>query len=85
LKENKLDTIEATVFAELWDVFEKKIPKDKPEVAIRFVNFLIEQGVEEQTLKDIQEEVGDDPLSTAIDEVLEEYVDGDEDEPDDDW
>jgi len=80
-----LDTIEATVFAELWDVFEKKIPKDKPEVAIRFVNFLIEQGVEEQTLKDIQEEVGDDPLSTAIDEVLEEYVDGDEDEPDDDW
>ena len=80
-----MDTIEATVFAELWDVFEKKIPKDKPEVAIRFVNFLIEQGVEEQTLKDIQEEVGDDPLSTAIDEVLEEHVDGDEDEPDDDW
>tara|TARA_B100001063_G_scaffold171189_1_gene160329 strand:- start:587 stop:829 length:243 start_codon:yes stop_codon:yes gene_type:complete len=80
-----LDTVEATVFAELWDIFEKKIPKDKPEVAVRFVNFLIEQGVEEQTLKDIQEEVGDDPLSTAIDEVLEEYVDGDEDEPDDDW
>ena len=80
-----MDTIEAPVFAELWDVFEKKIPKDKPEVAVRFVNFLIEQGVEEQTLRDIQEEVGDDPLSTAIDEVLEEYVDGDEDEPDDDW
>ncbi len=80
-----MDTVEATVFAELWDIFEKKIPKDKPEVAVRFVNFLIEQGVEEQTLKDIQEEVGDDPLSTAIDEVLEEYVDGDEDEPDDDW
>ena len=80
-----MDTIEATVFAELWDIFEKKIPKDKPEVAVRFVNFLIEQGVEEQTLRDIQEEVGDDPLSTAIDEVLEEYVDGDEDEPDDDW
>tara|TARA_A100001011_G_C14066677_1_gene738461 strand:+ start:525 stop:767 length:243 start_codon:yes stop_codon:yes gene_type:complete len=80
-----LDTVDATVIAELWDIFEKKIPKDKPEVAVRFVNFLIEQGVEEQTLKDIQEEVGDDPLSTAIDEVLEEYVDGDEDEPDDDW
>ncbi len=80
-----MDTVEATVFAELWDIFEKKIPKDKPEVAVRFINFLIEQGVEEQTLKDIQEEVGDDPLSTAIDEVLEEYVDGDEDEPDDDW
>lgn len=80
-----MDTVEATVFAELWDIFEKKIPKDKPEVAVRFVNFLIEQGVEEQTLKDVQEEVGDDPLSTAIDEVLEEYVDGDEDEPDDDW
>ena len=80
-----MDTTEAPVFAELWDIFEKKIPKDKPEVAVRFINFLIEQGVEEQTLKDIQEEVGDDPLSTAIDEVLEEYVDGDEDEPDDDW
>jgi hypothetical protein len=80
-----LDTVEAPVIAELWDIFEKKIPKDKPEVAVRFVNFLIEQGVEEQTLRDIQEEVGDDPLSTAIDEVLEEYVDGDEDEPDDDW
>jgi len=80
-----LDTVDATVIAELWDVFEKKIPKDKPEVAVRFVNFLIEQGVEEQTLKDVQEEVGDDPLSTAIDEVLEEYVDSDEDEPDDDW
>ena len=80
-----MDTVEATVFAELWDIFEKKIPKDKPEVAVRFVNFLIEQGVEEQTLKDIQEEVGDDPLSTAIDEVLEEHVDGDEDELDDDW
>lgn len=80
-----MDTVDATVIAELWDVFEKKIPKDKPEVAVRFVNFLIEQGVEEQTLKDVQEEVGDDPLSTAIDEVLEEYVDSDEDEPDDDW
>ena len=80
-----MDTVDATVIAELWDIFEKKIPKDKPEVAVRFVNFLIEQGVEEQTLKDVQEEVGDDPLSTAIDEVLEEYVDSDEDEPDDDW
>ena len=70
---------------ELWDIFEKKIPKDKPEVAVRFVNFLIDNGVEEQTLKDVQNEVGDDPLSTAIDEVLEEYVDDDEDEPDDDW
>ena len=80
-----MDTVEAPVIAELWDIFEKKIPKDKPEVAVRFVNFLIEQGVEEQTLRDIQEEVGDDPLSTAIDEVLEKYVDGDEDEPDDDW
>lgn len=80
-----MDTVDATVIAELWDIFDKKIPKDKPEVAVRFVNFLIEQGVEEQTLKDVQEEVGDDPLSTAIDEVLEEYVDGDEDETDDDW
>ena len=80
-----MDTVDATVIAELWDIFEKKIPKDKPEVAVRFVNFLIDNGVEEQTLKDVQNEVGDDPLSTAIDEVLEEYVDDDEDEPNDDW
>jgi len=80
-----LDTVDATVIAELWDIFEKKIPKDKPEVAIRFVNFLIDNGVEEQTLRDVQHEVGDDPLSTAIDEVLEDYVDGDEDEEEDGW
>jgi hypothetical protein len=52
---------------------------------MRFVNFLIEQGVEEQTLRDLQHELGDDPLSTAIDEALEENVDRAEDEEDDDW
>ena len=79
-----MDSVDAIVLAELWDIFEKKIPKDKPEVAVRLVNFLIEQGVEETTLRELQNEVGDDPLSTAIDEVLEEYVD-DEDEEDDGW
>ena len=80
-----MDTIEPPVLSELWEIFEKKIPKDKDLVALRFVNFLIEQGVEEQTLRDLQHEVGDDPLSTAIDEVLEEGVDHDEDEEDDGW
>jgi len=80
-----LDTVEASVLSELWEIFEKKIPKDKDLVAIRFVNFLIEQGVEEQTLRDVQHEVGDDPLSTAIDEILEEDPDVDEDEENDDW
>ena len=80
-----MDTVEASVLSELWEIFEKKIPKDKDLVAIRFVNFLIEQGVEEQTLRDVQHEVGDDPLSTAIDEILEEDPDVDEDEEKDDW
>ena len=80
-----MDTVEASVLSELWEIFEKKIPKDKDLVAMRFVNFLIEQGVEEQTLRDVQHEVGDDPLSTAIDEILEEDPDVDEDEENDDW
>ena len=64
-----MDTVDAIVLAELWDIFEKKIPKDKPEVAVRLVNFLIEQGVEETTLRDLQNEVGDGPLADAVDEV----------------
>ena len=77
-----MDTVDATVIAELWDIFEKKIPKDKPEVAVRLVNFLIEQGVEETTLRELQNEVGDSPLADAVDEVLEEYVDSYDDEDD---
>jgi hypothetical protein len=77
-----LDTVDAVVLAELWDIFEKKIPKDKPEVAVRLVNFLIEQGVEESTLRDLQNEVGDGALADAVDEVLEEYVDSYDDEDD---
>jgi hypothetical protein len=51
-------------------------------VAVRLVNFLIEQGVEETTLRDLQNEVGDGPLADAVDEVLEEYVDYHDDEED---
>ena len=80
-----MDTVEASVLSELWEIFEKKIPKDKDLVAMRLVNFLIEQGVEEQTLRDLQHELGDDPLSTAIDEALEENPDVDEDDENDDW
>ena len=75
-----MDTVDAIVLAELWDIFEKKIPKDKPEDAVRLVNFLIEQGVEETTLRELQNEVGDSPLADAVDEVLEEYVDSYDDE-----
>ena len=77
-----MDTVDAIVLAELWDIFEKKIPKDKPEVAVGLVNFLIEQGVEESTLRDLQNEVGDGALADAVDEVLEEYVDSYDDEDD---
>ena len=77
-----MDTVDAIVIAELWDIFEKKIPKDNPEVAVRLVNFLIEQGVEESTLRELQNEVGDSPLADAVDEVLEEYKDYHDDEED---
>ena len=77
-----MDSVDAIVLAELWDIFEKKIPKDKPEVAVSLVNFLIEQGVEETTLRELQNEVGDGPLADAVDEVLEEYVDYHDDEED---
>ena len=75
-----MDTVDAIVLAELWDIFEKKIPKEKPEVAVKLVNFLIEQGVDESTLRELQNEVGDSPLADAVDEVLEEYVDSYDDE-----
>ena len=75
-----MDTVDAIVLAELWDIFEKKIPKEKPEVAVKLVNFLIEQGVEETTLRELQNEVGDGVLADAVDEVLEEYVDSYDDE-----
>ena len=75
-----MDTVDAIVLAELWDIFEKKIPKEKPEVAVKLVNFLIEQGVDESTLRELQNEVGDGVLADAVDEVLEEYVDSYDDE-----
>ena len=75
-----MDTVAAIVLAELWDIFEKKIPKEKPEVAVKLVNFLIEQGVDESTLRELQNEVGDGVLADAVDEVLEEYVDSYDDE-----
>ena len=75
-----MDTVDAIVLAELWDIFEKKIPKEKPEVAVKLVNFLIEQGVDESTLRELQNEVGDGVLADSVDEVLEEYVDSYDDE-----
>ena len=75
-----MDTVDAIVLAELWDIFEKKIPKEKPEVAVKLVNFLIEQGVDESTLRELQNEVGDGVLADAVAEVLEEYVDSYDDE-----
>ena len=75
-----MDAVDAIVLAELWDIFEKKIPKEKPEVAVKLVNFLIEQGVDESTLRELQNEVGDGVLADAVDEVLEEYVDSYDDE-----
>jgi|TARA_Y100000310_G_scaffold247405_1_gene253000 hypothetical protein len=78
-----LDNIDADVIAELWDIFEAKIPKEKPEVASKFVNFLIEQGVAEETLRQTQKEHDDDVLFNAINEVLDDYIDDEEDEDND--
>ena len=49
-------------------------------MAVKLVNFLIEQGVDESTLRELQNEVGDGVLADAVDEVLEEYVDSYDDE-----
>ncbi len=78
-----MDNIEADGIAELWSIFENKIPKEKPEVAMKFVNFLIENSVNEETLMQLKKEVDDDVLFHAIDNVLEEYTD--DEEEDNEW
>ena len=80
-----MDNIGADGIAELWSIFENKIPKEKPEVAMKFVNFLIESGVNEETLMQLKKEVDDDVLFHAIDNVLEEYTDDYDEEEDNEW
>ena len=78
-----MDNFGADNLAELWGIFENKIPKEKPDVAMKFVNFLIESGVNEETLMQLKKEVDDDVLFHAIDNVLEEYTD--DEEEDNEW
>jgi hypothetical protein len=80
-----LDNFGADNLAELWGIFENKIPKEKPDVAMKFVNFLIESGVGEETLIQLKKEIDDDVLFHAIDNVLEEYTDDDNEEEDDEY
>ena len=78
-----MDNFGADNLAELWGIFENKIPKEKPDVAMKFVNFLIESGVGEETLIQLKKEIDDDVLFHAIDNVLEEYTD--DEEEDNEW
>ena len=80
-----MDNFGADNLAELWGIFENKIPKEKPDVAMKFVNFLIESGVGEETLIQLKKEIDDDVLFHAIDNVLEEYTDDDNEEEDDEY
>ena len=80
-----MDNFGADGLAELWGIFENKIPKEKPDVAMKFVNFLIESGVGEETLIQLKKEIDDDVLFHAIDNVLEEYTDDDNEEEDDEY
>ena len=80
-----MDNFGADNLAELWGIFENKIPKEKPDVAMKFVNFLIESGVSEETLMQLKKEIDDDILFHAIDNVLEEYTDDDNEEEDDEY
>lgn len=80
-----MDNFGADNLAELWGIFENKIPKEKPDVAMKFVNFLIESGVSEETLIQLKKEIDDDVLFHAIDNVLEEYTDDDNEEEDDEY
>ena len=80
-----MDNFGADNLAELWGIFENKIPKEKPDVAMKFVNFLIESGVSEETLMQLKKEIDDDVLFQAIDNVLEEYTDDDNEEENDEY
>ena len=80
-----MDNFGADNLAELWGIFENKIPKEKPDVAMKFVNFLIESGVSEETLMQLKKEIDDDVLFQAIDNVLEEYTDNDDEEENDEY
>ena len=80
-----MDNFGADNLAELWGIFENKIPKEKPDVAMKFVNFLIESGVSEETLMQLKKEIDDDILFHAIDNVLEEYTDDDNEEENDEY
>ena len=80
-----MDNFGADNLAELWGIFENKIPKEKPDVAMKFVNFLIESGVSEETLIQLKKEIDDDVLFHAIDNVLEEYTDDDNEEENDEY
>ena len=80
-----MDNFGADNLAELWGIFENKIPKEKPDVAMKFVNFLIESGVGEETLIQLKKEIDDDVLFHAIDNVLEEYTDDDNEEENDEY
>mgnify|MGYP000212197490 FL=1 len=49
---------------------------------MKFVNFLIENSVTEETLMQVKKEIDDDVLFHAIDNVLEEYTDDYDEEED---
>lgn len=74
--------MDESLIGEVWDIFKDYIPeKNKDTAANQYVDFLLGKDVE---LEDLESFLGYDPnLDVAINAVLEEEAEFDDDEEDD--
>jgi len=76
--------MEEDLIIEIWDTFKEHLPeKNRDNAATQFIDFLISRDVEMSVIEGLS---GFDPhLDTAIETVLEENGEIDNDDEDDDW
>jgi hypothetical protein len=76
--------MEEDLIIEIWDTFKEYVPeKNRDNAATHFIDFLIGRDVEMSVIEGLS---GFDPhLDTAIETVLEETGDVDDEDDDDDW
>ena len=76
--------MEEDLIIEIWDTFKEYVPeKNRDNAAAQFIDFLIGRDVEMSVIEGL---AGFDPhLDTAIETVLEETGDVDDEDDDDDW
>lgn len=74
--------MDESLIGEVWDIFKDYIPdKNKDIAASQYVDFLLGKDIE---LEDLENFLGYDPtLDTAINAVLEEEAEFDDEEDDD--